>query len=64
MGMELPENQRPSARQPTDRGRRERPRDRAVASRAAQGLPPQVEDPAVLANVAVLLRLGRQPTPE
>jgi len=64
MGMALPADQPPSAHQPTDRRRGESPRDRAVASRAAQGLPPQVEDLAVLANVAVLLRLGRQPTPE
>lgn len=29
---------------------------RVTASRAAQGLPPKVEDPAILAKVAALLR--------
>jgi hypothetical protein len=32
--------------------------ERAAASRAAQGLPPTVEDPSVLARIATLLTAG------
>lgn len=32
------------------------PRERAIASRRAQGLPPSVTDPGALARIAALLR--------
>jgi hypothetical protein len=36
-------------------------RDRVAATRAAQGLPPTVEDPAALERAAAVLRLAPAP---
>jgi hypothetical protein len=38
-------------------------RERVAASRAAQGLPPVITDPAILSRAGVLLRLAATPTP-